>query len=196
MIRAVVFDLFETLVTESGLEALGPSTAGELGMAPLAYREAWRSWKHRRHTAPVDARDVWAEISGLGRGDPVLDRLHASRQRRKDAPLAAVEPAVMSMLRELRDRRFLVLVLSNCAVEDVAGWSSSSLSSLVDDVIFSWQVGLVKPDVRIYELAATRLGLTADECLFVGRWRKWRAPRGGGCGDGCVARSVVPGAVA
>jgi HAD superfamily hydrolase (TIGR01509 family) len=38
---------------------------------------------------------------------------------------------------------------------------------LFDDVLCSADVGLAKPDRRVYELAARRLGLGTGECLFV-----------------------------
>ncbi|MFD4182607.1 HAD-IA family hydrolase [Rhodococcus sp. NPDC058514] len=38
---------------------------------------------------------------------------------------------------------------------------------LVDEVVLSGDVGMAKPDPRIYRLAARRLGLTAAECVFV-----------------------------
>jgi putative hydrolase of the HAD superfamily len=36
-----------------------------------------------------------------------------------------------------------------------------------DDVISSADVGLAKPDHAIYRLAAERLGLPVEECLFI-----------------------------
>jgi epoxide hydrolase-like predicted phosphatase len=38
---------------------------------------------------------------------------------------------------------------------------------LFDDVVCSADVGMAKPDPRIYELSASRLGLDPDECVFV-----------------------------
>lgn len=36
-----------------------------------------------------------------------------------------------------------------------------------DSIILSSDVGLVKPDVRIYELAALKLGVKPEECVFI-----------------------------
>ncbi|GHE84969.1 hypothetical protein GCM10018785_61060 [Streptomyces longispororuber] len=41
------------------------------------------------------------------------------------------------------------------------------LTGLVDDVVGSAALGLVKPDRRIYELAAERVGAAVSRCLFV-----------------------------
>ena len=38
---------------------------------------------------------------------------------------------------------------------------------LFDEVICSAVVGIAKPDHRVYRLAAERLGLPAEECLFI-----------------------------
>lgn len=38
---------------------------------------------------------------------------------------------------------------------------------LVDDVVLSGDVGMAKPDADIYLLAATRLGLRPQDCVFV-----------------------------
>jgi epoxide hydrolase-like predicted phosphatase len=38
---------------------------------------------------------------------------------------------------------------------------------LVDDIVYSHEVGLVKPDPKIYELACQRLGVAPDELVFV-----------------------------
>ena len=42
-----------------------------------------------------------------------------------------------------------------------------ALGDAVDDLVVSAEVGLAKPDPRIYELATTRLGVRPDETIFV-----------------------------
>lgn len=39
--------------------------------------------------------------------------------------------------------------------------------ALFDDFVLSYQFGMAKPDQRIYELAAKRLGVSTEECVFV-----------------------------
>jgi len=40
-------------------------------------------------------------------------------------------------------------------------------SDYFDDIVLSSDVGLVKPDERIYKLSADRLGVDASECVFI-----------------------------
>ncbi len=52
--------------------------------------------------------------------------------------------------------RSLRVLLAECQVEDA-----------FDAIVISGEAGLVKPDARIYHLAAERLGVAPAECLFV-----------------------------
>jgi len=36
-----------------------------------------------------------------------------------------------------------------------------------DDIVLSYKVALVKPDERVYQLAAQRLGVVPDECVYI-----------------------------
>ncbi|GIE92341.1 HAD family hydrolase [Actinoplanes regularis] len=76
------------------------------------------------------------------------------------------DAAVVGMLRQVRAHCPVVLV-TNATVwldEDLA---LLGLTDLADHVINSSLVGVAKPDRRIFELAADRVGAAADRCLFV-----------------------------
>jgi HAD superfamily hydrolase (TIGR01509 family) len=42
-----------------------------------------------------------------------------------------------------------------------------NMEVLFDDLVISAEVGIVKPDPRIYQLAVERLGVHPDECVFI-----------------------------
>jgi len=79
----------------------------------------------------------------------------------------ALDDDLVVYIRGLR-RRYKVGLLSN-AFDDlrltlVERWK---IAAEFDDLIISAEVGLVKPDVRIYHLAAERLGVAAEAAVFV-----------------------------
>jgi len=41
------------------------------------------------------------------------------------------------------------------------------LADLVDVVVISGEEGIAKPDARVYRIAAQRLGVSVNECVFV-----------------------------
>ena len=70
----------------------------------------------------------------------------------------------------LRGRGLRTGIVSNSgpgAREHEACWG---FDSLVDVLVYSHEVGLKKPDPRIYELTATRLGVPADRIAFLDDW--------------------------
>ena len=172
MLRAVLFDLFETLVTESLIQPAGVSSlAAEFGCEREPFRRRWRALRPAVTVGQVSFGQALKDIaSTLGRhaGDATLERLCAVRTRTKAKPFAQIEHPVLTMIDDLRSRNLRLGVISNCFAEDVAAWPHCSLVSRFDCTVFSFQVGLAKPNPDIYMEAARRLGVDVSETWFIG----------------------------
>ena len=72
------------------------------------------------------------------------------------------------MITQLRELGYLVTVVSNTTHDEVDSWTSCQLGGLIDDPIFSFEVGSMKPEPAIYLEALRRLGCVASEAVFVG----------------------------
>lgn len=72
------------------------------------------------------------------------------------------------MLQELRRQHLKLGMISNCTEEEVRHWEHSELADCFDSVIFSFEAGVAKPDLRIYEMACSRSGIQPEEAIFVG----------------------------
>jgi len=57
--------------------------------------------------------------------------------------------------------------LSNAADDWLDELFSKEDKALFDDIILSYQHGIRKPDPRIFQLAAERLGVELEECVFI-----------------------------
>jgi epoxide hydrolase-like predicted phosphatase len=79
----------------------------------------------------------------------------------------ALNRELVDMLPSLRDRYSLGLI-SN-ANDDLRAMLTErwQIADLFDDMIISAEVGLLKPDRRIYELAVQRLSVQPDEAVFI-----------------------------
>lgn len=62
---------------------------------------------------------------------------------------------------------FKVAMLSNAGADKTIELFGERRSLLFDDIVLSYQVGLTKPELEIFELAAKRLGVLVDEIVFV-----------------------------
>ena len=94
--------------------------------------------------------------------------LAAARQREKDSLFVAIDPGVEAMLEDLRRLGQRVGVISNCSVEEVRAFDTSPLAPLADEAMWSFAVGLEKPDPSIYREACRRLGVEPAQAVFVG----------------------------
>jgi putative hydrolase of the HAD superfamily len=174
--RAVLLDLFHTLVAvpRPGAEH-GPGLAEALGI-PHAHAELQR----RYHDDDVlerclgRVRDPFEILSTLARGiDPTVpdDRVAvalASRRRRFRHGLVEVEADVLAALDRLRAAGVRTALVSDAGFDDVESWPESPLRPRLDAVVFSCEVGVRKPDRRIYERALSAVGVAATDALFVG----------------------------
>ena len=173
IVRAVLFDLFETLVTESETRPAGVSSrAGVLGCEREAFRTQWKAVRPAVMSGRIPFRQALRDIAtGLGGypEDAILQRIRDERVQIKAEPFARIEPHVLMMLDRLRGRNLRLAVVSNCFAEDIVAWPRCSLSSRFDCTVFSCEVGLAKPDPAIYVEATRRLGIDdVAEAWFVG----------------------------
>jgi len=172
MIQAVVFDLFETLVTEStAVVQRASALAARLGVSPEAYRRHWRSLRPNVVLGRCSFRDALFQIAaqlGTTPADSLLEQLSSERASEKAVVLRTIEPDVRRMLAVLREKRLRLGLITNCFREDVASWDRSPLRPLFDVTVFSCAVSLAKPDPKVYLLACRELGVSPSHTLYVG----------------------------
>ena len=173
MTQAVLFDLFETLVTESNAPIRRASSlAAALGVNDEdAYRRHWRSRRLDIVLGRCSYRHTLAEIVRELGGVPdkqLLEQLRSERVSQKAAVLRTVEPDVLAAIDDLRARGLKLGVVTNCFAEDVAGWDASPLRPFLDVALFSCAAGLAKPDPEIYLLACRELRVPPGRALFIG----------------------------
>ena len=172
MIQGVLFDLFETLVTERNASVQRASSlAAELGVNEDAYRQRWRTGRFDVVLGRRAFRDTLAQIVlalGGKTDEQLLERLRSERLEQKVSVLRTVEPDVLAAIGILRAKGLKLAVVTNSFAEDVAGWDRSPLRSLFDVTVFSSAAGLAKPDPRIYLLACRELDVPPGRALFIG----------------------------
>ena len=105
--------------------------------------------------------------------DPTVDdaRILAaveSRRRRFELGLVKIENPILDALDRLRAAGIRTVLVSDAGADDVESWDRSPLPSRLDAAVFSYRVGVRKPDPRIYAHALDMVGVRAEDALFVG----------------------------
>jgi putative hydrolase of the HAD superfamily len=164
---AVIFDLWQTLVPwdMDGANRFYDEMAEAVGIEPERFREAWYSGHADRATGPIadHLRGLFQEL-GV---EPDLEELLAMRREWAKRSLRP-RPDALETLAELRRRGHRLGLISVCSQDVPHVWNETPLAGALDELVFSCDVGLSKPDPRIYEIACNRLGVGPADCLFVG----------------------------
>ena len=93
--------------------------------------------------------------------------LNARINRMKNA-LLNIPEEITSVLSALKQRNIKLGIISNADVIDCKYWHNSILFPFFDSTIFSCNVGILKPNRQIYELALHSLNVLPSDCIYIG----------------------------
>jgi epoxide hydrolase-like predicted phosphatase len=152
------------VLTSSPFASFEAFCGGE-GLAPDAVRERFRD--------DPEARVLLAELETGKLPAPDFERAFAASLgvapegllRRMFGGMRA-DAEMIDGIRALRREGVRMGLLSN-SVGDASVYDRALMDELFDGVVISSEVGLRKPDPAIYALAAERVGLPAEACVYV-----------------------------
>jgi len=173
-LRAVIFDLFGTLVDNFSVaehrKVLG-EMAEAVGAPAEEFAGLWMDTFGQRAAGAFSSVEGNIEYvcTALGVVPDQVGVANAARMRFEltQRSLGPRRDAVET-LTQLRARRLKIGLISDCSAEVPALWPRTAFAPLVHAAVFSCQVRVKKPDPRIYLLACDRLGVKPEECLYVG----------------------------
>jgi putative hydrolase of the HAD superfamily len=163
-VRAVIFDLWDTLVAWPIDEAarLRERMAALVGVADDEFMRRWSEMYRASQTGPL--ADAYRTL-----GVP-HDRVEAEVAERHEFARRVLRPrpGATDVLAKLRQRGVKLAVLSVCSEEVPATWPQTELAGLFDVETFSSDCGLMKPEPEIYLRTAHALDVEPEDCFFVG----------------------------
>ena len=127
----------------------------------------------QRRMEEVDQAELFRQaLSGIGFDlpDDIIEHIVALDHSAYSNSIT-VEPEILAALDELRRARYRMGLVSNISLRpDLmrADLERMGLAKYLDAMVFSSEVGLRKPDSRIFQEALDRLGVEPQETVFVG----------------------------
>jgi epoxide hydrolase-like predicted phosphatase len=164
VIRAVVFDIGGVLEIDPDLGVI-PMWESQLGLRAGELSERMRVAFAAGNIGTITEDDVHQALKDrLGLDEQQAAAFMADIWRQY---LGTPNTQLIEYARLLRPR-YRTGILSNSFVgareKEQAAYG---FEDLVDDIVYSHEAGMSKPDPRIYALACTRLGVRPDETVFV-----------------------------
>ncbi len=177
MIRAVVFDMYETLITHyHGKSPLyfSPQMAEDAGVLLEEFQEIWRGKEQERTMGKLSLEDTLCEILVHNTScseDEVTTRVAQMAKKRiatAESCFENLHPEIIPMLSALKEKEIRIGLISNCFSEEAQVIRKSKLAPYFDTICLSYELGMRKPQPEIYAECVKRLGVKPQECLYVG----------------------------
>ena len=171
MIKVVIFDMYETLITLYNSELYkGKQIAADMGIPEPVFREIWDKSDDDRTLGTTSFEDVITEIlnvNGIYDKD-LFEKIVRKRYSCTAEAFCHKDPDIIPMLVGLKSKGIKVGLITNCYFEERDAIRNCDMYEFFDVLCMSCEIGIKKPDLKVYELCAEKLGVNADECLYVG----------------------------
>lgn len=171
MIRAVIFDMFETLIThyESPLY-FGAEMAKDIGIPLESFKQIWRPTEYPRSIGTMTLEDAVEKVLRAHDcyTEEMLNMVSEKRREAKRECFKHLNPEIIPMFEALKEQGFLIGLISNCFSEEAEIIRKSELFPYFDVACLSCELGVAKPDKEIFRKCVNELGVEAGVCLYVG----------------------------
>ncbi len=171
---AVIFDLFGTLVnipTKTEYMKLCKEMAKVLRVPFNDFMAFWDPDRSARMTGHLSVESNLRKIVqthlGQRRSDKVFAKamkLYFKYHTKWMVPKVDAEKTV----KMIKKRGYQLALMSNCSTAVSALWPKQALAKYFDATVLSCQVGLAKPDPKIYALVCKKLKVKPHQCVYVG----------------------------
>jgi len=171
LIKAVIFDMYETLITlfDSPLY-FGTQMAIDAGIEEEKFQEIWRSAEENRTIGKITLEEILEKILKDNDcfSEEKMNLILNKRIHCKEEAFKHLHIEIVPMLRALKEKGILIGLISNCFSEEAMVIKKSILYPFFDAICLSFDEGIQKPNPAIFKRCIEKLDVQADECLYVG----------------------------
>lgn len=173
MIKAVIFDMFETLITHYHQNAsvyFGPEMAIDADIPEDVFLRDWRESEWNRSIGVFTVDEVVERILKKNgkyteeRCRLILDKIIEM----KIECFRHMDPDIIPMMEALKERGIKIGLVSNCYNNEAEVIRGSRIFPYFDVVCMSSEEGVRKPNHDIFLRCVDRLGVKPEECIYVG----------------------------
>lgn len=172
--KAIIFDLFGTLVDNHSVKEYKNmlfNMSAILEIEPAEFiNEWWDSFEMRMLGRLKGSKENIEYICDKTGKKVSKDRIEKAAKIRLNFEKDALKPRknCIKTLNKLIALNYKLGLISDCEYEDIILWKNTAFGKIFDKPVFSAEVGIKKPDIRIYQFACKNLNVEPNQCIYVG----------------------------
>ena len=172
--KAVIFDLFGTLIpnfSNQNQAKVLTQMASVLSLPTSDFIKQWVDSFNLRATGILPTCKTNIEYVSGKIGLPVKTAaIKEATKIRFEFTVRSLmpRPHAIEILSYLKKEGYKTGLVSDCSHEVSIVWESTPFAKLIDIPVFSCEVGVKKPDPRIYFMALEQLAIEPQDCLYIG----------------------------
>ena len=161
MIKAIIFDFGGVLSTDDDIPKFWQENGKKLGVDPEAGSEiALPIWMEAR-VGKIDSDIYWEKLGAF-------TKMSAEEFKKYFIGCTGFCDDLYGYIKEKLQGKYQLAILSN----QIKSWfepiaDKKKFREVFDVIITSYDTGIAKPDIEIYEKTIKELGVKASECVFV-----------------------------
>ena len=173
MTKAVIFDMYETLITHYNCQLyFGAEMAKDAGVTKEEFFRVWRTdeYEWMRTIGKMTLEELLTmTLKDVGKfSQELVEKLAAKRVETKVECFHHLHPQIIPMLENLKKQGLKIGLISNCYFEEAKVIRESALFQYFDVACLSCELGVGKPQEEIYKICMKELSVEAPECVYVG----------------------------
>ena len=171
MTQAVIFDMFETLITQYHSPLyFGAQMAEDAGISEEKFQALWRPTEHERTIGKLSLEEALDIILRENHrySETLSKEIVEKRMVAKEECFRHLHSEIIPMLSTLKKRGLLIGLISNCFSEEADVIRRSELFPCFDAIYLSYEQGIQKPDEEIFQRCMDGFSVKAEECIYVG----------------------------
>ncbi len=171
---AVIFDLFGTLVdtvTPAEYGELLSALGSRLGVSPERFEAEWRTSITEREAGSLGGvPEILRATAQRAGGEPKAEAVETASREWLARARVWLTPRgrTLETLQAFHNAGYSIGLLSNCSAEVPMLWPHTEMAKAIQAPVFSCDMGMMKPDPRIYEQVCAGLSVEPMRCIFVG----------------------------
>lgn len=162
MINAIIFDWGGVLIENPPLKVI-PIFAEQLYVPEEQLESVYKKYEDVFQRGKITENEYWDRICG----DLNIEKPHFVSLWKFGFKKAYIEKKeVFKLISGLKNNGYQIGFLSNSEIPSMELFMEHNYD-LFDEIVFSCQEGLRKPEKEIYEIILTKLKVTPDEAVFI-----------------------------